>query len=258
MKKSDGNEATQTSRERCLWGSDRASGRDYVIEWTKLPRTTANSKASAATNPSSLCSQPPPYQGPRDARRMVRRGKTAHMSFADKACHNCRRKRLRCDRSVPQCVKCSTAGRQCLGYGNLLRWTGAVASRGRLAGQTSFAPPPAALPGAGQPPRPFAGSSPVAEWTYSGQTSALAVALPAAAPRPEDAAFSYDARMQLVARLASDDGGDDDGDVEAELSSPWVLTDPLYQDMNYSSRHYLNYCMPHINTCLAAPTQRKD
>ncbi|KFA61618.1 hypothetical protein S40285_08789 [Stachybotrys chlorohalonatus IBT 40285] len=163
------------------------------------------------------------------------------MSFADKACHNCRRKRLRCDRSVPQCVKCSTAGRQCLGYGNLLRWTGAVASRGRLAGQTSFAPPPAALPGAGQPPRPFAGSSPVAEWTYSGQTSALAVALPAAAPRPEDAAFSYDARMQLVARLASDDGGDDDGDVEAELSSPWVLTDPLYQDMNYSSRHYLNY-----------------
>ncbi|KAI5925566.1 fungal-specific transcription factor domain-containing protein [Camillea tinctor] len=40
-----------------------------------------------------------------------------------KACHNCRRRRLRCDRSVPECHKCSIAGLKCLGYGKLYRWT---------------------------------------------------------------------------------------------------------------------------------------
>lgn len=53
-----------------------------------------------------------------------------------KACHNCRRRRLRCDRSFPGCQKCSSKGEECLGYGNLLRWTNAVASRGKLAGHT--------------------------------------------------------------------------------------------------------------------------
>ncbi|KOS20752.1 Acriflavine sensitivity control protein acr-2 [Escovopsis weberi] len=57
-----------------------------------------------------------------------------------KACHNCRRQRLRCDRSVPQCRKCLATGKECLGYGKLFRWTGAVASRGKLAGKTSSAP----------------------------------------------------------------------------------------------------------------------
>ncbi|KAI1359160.1 fungal-specific transcription factor domain-containing protein [Xylaria arbuscula] len=37
-------------------------------------------------------------------------------------CHNCRRRRLRCDRSVPGCHKCSKTGQTCLGYGKLYRW----------------------------------------------------------------------------------------------------------------------------------------
>lgn len=49
-----------------------------------------------------------------------------------KACHNCRRSRLRCDRSLPGCVKCQRRGEACLGYGQLLRWTNAVAVRGTL------------------------------------------------------------------------------------------------------------------------------
>ncbi|KAB5518092.1 acriflavine sensitivity control protein acr-2 [Coniochaeta sp. 2T2.1] len=55
-----------------------------------------------------------------------------------KACHNCRRRRLRCDRSYPTCLKCAANGSQCLGYGGLLRWTHAVASRGKMAGRTTF------------------------------------------------------------------------------------------------------------------------
>ena len=54
-----------------------------------------------------------------------------------KPCHNCRRRRLRCDRSIPECHKCVSKGEKCLGYGNLIRWTNAVALRGNLPDQIS-------------------------------------------------------------------------------------------------------------------------
>ncbi|KAB5511644.1 acriflavine sensitivity control protein acr-2 [Coniochaeta sp. 2T2.1] len=60
------------------------------------------------------------------------------VTVPSKACHNCRRRRLRCDRSYPTCLKCAANGKQCLGYGGLLRWTHAVASRGKMAGRTTF------------------------------------------------------------------------------------------------------------------------
>ncbi|KAI1350423.1 fungal-specific transcription factor domain-containing protein [Xylaria sp. FL0043] len=44
-----------------------------------------------------------------------------------KACHNCRRRRLRCDRSVPVCFKCTKTGQKCLGYGKLYRWVDTAA-----------------------------------------------------------------------------------------------------------------------------------
>ncbi|KAI0023966.1 hypothetical protein F4780DRAFT_686423 [Xylariomycetidae sp. FL0641] len=47
-----------------------------------------------------------------------------------KACHNCRRRRLRCDRSVPTCHKCSRSGQECLGYGQLYRWTNTQGPKG--------------------------------------------------------------------------------------------------------------------------------
>ncbi|KAK3994323.1 acriflavine sensitivity control protein acr-2 [Cladorrhinum sp. PSN332] len=50
-----------------------------------------------------------------------------------KACHNCRRRRLRCDRSHPFCHKCSLNGEECLGYGTIIRWANAPAIRGKLA-----------------------------------------------------------------------------------------------------------------------------
>lgn len=58
-----------------------------------------------------------------------------------RACYNCRRRRLRCDRSIPSCRKCSAAGEQCLGYGTVLRWANGPAIRGKLAAQlTADAP----------------------------------------------------------------------------------------------------------------------
>jgi hypothetical protein len=58
-----------------------------------------------------------------------------------RACYNCRRRRLRCDRSRPACRKCSTAGEECLGYGTVLRWANAPAIRGNLVGQLEVKSP---------------------------------------------------------------------------------------------------------------------
>ncbi|KAH9905829.1 fungal-specific transcription factor domain-containing protein [Xylariomycetidae sp. FL2044] len=54
-----------------------------------------------------------------------------------KACHNCRRRRLRCDRSVPECHKCSARGQRCLGYGQLYRWADTVLIRGQPVKKTN-------------------------------------------------------------------------------------------------------------------------
>ncbi|RMZ37382.1 hypothetical protein CA14_011645 [Aspergillus flavus] len=57
-----------------------------------------------------------------------------------KPCHNCRRKRRRCDRSVPVCHKCMKTGQECLGYGKLFIWNEGVASRGKMMGKTYATP----------------------------------------------------------------------------------------------------------------------
>ncbi|KAL4807910.1 fungal-specific transcription factor domain-containing protein [Aspergillus unguis] len=56
--------------------------------------------------------------------------------LASKACHNCRRRRIRCDRAVPACQKCAKYGQECLGYGKLFVWNNGVASRGKMMGKT--------------------------------------------------------------------------------------------------------------------------
>lgn len=64
---------------------------------------------------------------------------THHLSnLPAKACHNCRRNRLRCDKSLPGCEKCHSKGVACLGYATLLRWTNNVTS---ARGSCSTSPP---------------------------------------------------------------------------------------------------------------------
>ncbi|CAI6332751.1 unnamed protein product [Periconia digitata] len=53
-----------------------------------------------------------------------------------KACHNCRKRRWKCDRSVPVCHKCLSTGVECLGYGKLFVWNNGVASRGKMMGKS--------------------------------------------------------------------------------------------------------------------------
>lgn len=142
-----------------------------------------------------------------------------------KPCHNCRRQRLRCDRSYPHCNKCAAAGKECLGYGQLFRWTGAVASRGKLAGRTSSAPVVAASPST-QSDTDSIGtrSSESASRSSSGLGSSRS-----STHEPADGSY-----MQLIHRTQP---------ARVQLSAPWVLVDPLYQDLGNSHRYYLSYCM---------------
>ncbi|OGM50660.1 hypothetical protein ABOM_000780 [Aspergillus bombycis] len=62
---------------------------------------------------------------------------TAAANCADVPCWTCRRRRLKCDRALPICSKCTSSRRPCLGYSKdkPLRWTDSVASRGKLMGK---------------------------------------------------------------------------------------------------------------------------
>ncbi|PHH77774.1 hypothetical protein CDD82_3365 [Ophiocordyceps australis] len=130
---------------------------------------------------------------------------------AAQACHNCRRLRHRCDRSYPHCRKCAAAGRECLGYGRLIRWTGAIASRGKWAGRTSNAPQPAPR---GRRRRGVALDA--LDGPAEHQTE----------PQSRDGVAG-----QLVSTPVS----------TCSVTAPWVLVDPLFQDLSPSLRYYLSY-----------------
>ncbi|KAI1136399.1 fungal-specific transcription factor domain-containing protein [Hypoxylon sp. FL0543] len=117
---------------------------------------------------------------------------------APKACHNCRSRRLRCDRSIPECHKCTSTGQDCPGYGKLYKWIDRVTPRDRRARQ------------------PYGSSI-------------------------SDGKEPIKFQSQL------------DAETHVELSQPckdfeiwsnvpnFSLLDPLLQDLELSSRHYLNY-----------------
>lgn len=145
---------------------------------------------------------------------------------ATKACHNCRRGRKRCDRSFPHCNKCTRAGKECLGYGNLFRWTGSVASRGKLAGLTAPVAPSPISPTLDQ-----AKNDPVTRLKEEIQSPSVEYEYEYSSPLVENG--------QLVSKAQP-------SPVDFEPSSPWVLVDPLYQDMGSRHRFYLHYCLYHF------------
>ncbi|KAK8080057.1 hypothetical protein PG997_007875 [Apiospora hydei] len=61
--------------------------------------------------------------------------------FASRPCWTCRQRRVVCDTRLPHCIKCTKSGRECLGYGEKkpVIWVTGMASRGKMAGRTTFA-----------------------------------------------------------------------------------------------------------------------
>ena len=59
---------------------------------------------------------------------------------ATNSCRTCRQKRVKCDRLLPRCLRCSTLKLRCLGYERrkTLVWTNSIASRGKMMGKDTF------------------------------------------------------------------------------------------------------------------------
>ncbi|KAF5228201.1 hypothetical protein FAUST_11269 [Fusarium austroamericanum] len=199
---------------------------------------------------------------------------------ADKPCHNCRRRRLRCDRLLPHCAKCEAKGVDCLGYSQIFQWTGAVASRGRLAGQQSSAAlyTPASST-AGHSRASLSSLSSISSNSPASSSSASSVAspsVPSSSPafiipslsQVDEVTETSEAGSETGSELdifddryidKQDNGDDNDatplasGDTQlvcttnnsypltSEASTPWVLVDPLYQDITSNHRQYLAY-----------------
>ncbi|KAF5010079.1 hypothetical protein FDECE_3745 [Fusarium decemcellulare] len=146
-------------------------------------------------------------ESPPAATTIIKENVSPHQ-VAKKACHSCRRARLRCDRSYPHCTKCSSRGVECLGYGRLFLWTGAVATRGKLAGQSS---------------------------------SAAVCRLP---KQDEMGSFNTQGFDPAAWGLLAPNDNQvfyPNSPNPWQTSAPWTLVDPLFQDMPHSQRGYLNY-----------------
>ncbi|EGX95384.1 acriflavine sensitivity control protein [Cordyceps militaris CM01] len=139
----------------------------------------------------------------------------------NKPCHNCRRRRLRCDRSWPTCNKCTITGQECLGYGKVYVWTEGIDAQGKVKpspgvrraaqGEThGVAGHPSLVLRSGPPPLAQADRPPAIRTSKSARVAAHA-AMPALPP----------ARSQGV------------------YLAPSQLTDPIFQDMDRNSRSYL-------------------
>ncbi|PTB64727.1 hypothetical protein BBK36DRAFT_1123192 [Trichoderma citrinoviride] len=170
-----------------------------------------------------------------------------------KPCHNCRRQRLRCDRSYPHCNKCAAAGKECLGYGKLFRWTGAIASRGKLAGRTSSAPLEA---GAAEEAEAEAGSGSEGNDVKDAATSPSLLpfrrassAVSVASSSPGSPTWPVSPRRPATALAlnrpfvpASPTGFlSHPASHIANRSISRTPVDPLFQDLNPSHRFYLDY-----------------
>lgn len=58
-----------------------------------------------------------------------------------KGCYNCSKRRILCDETEPQCLKCVKKGLECSGQGLRIRFNNGVASRGKLRGLSIPIPP---------------------------------------------------------------------------------------------------------------------
>lgn len=54
-----------------------------------------------------------------------------------KGCYQCTKRRIFCDQTEPQCLKCAAKGLECSGNGLRYRFNDGIASRGKFRGQTT-------------------------------------------------------------------------------------------------------------------------
>lgn len=154
----------------------------------------------------------------------------------NKPCHNCRRRRLRCDRSWPTCNKCTITGQECLGYGKVYVWTEGIDAHGKVKSSPGVrrtaqgenhgvAGHPSLVLHSGPPPAPPADMGAVLDRQFAISTGKSArdgttIAMPSLPPgHDQQQPRSHGAYL-----------------------APSQLTDPIFQDLDRNSRSYLAHC----------------
>ncbi|PGH35814.1 hypothetical protein GX50_01398 [[Emmonsia] crescens] len=171
-------------------------------------------------------------------------------NFSSSPCYSCRRRRVTCDRLLPTCRKCDSAQKTCLGYKKPITWVQGVASRGKMMGLTfddvRVREPPSDSPVHGAVG--LEGFQHAKTVSFGGSGSDQEASSPGNlesfdswhSVRDSDFSGKYQpADMILLDRNSSDQGGKDETDYD--LRTPWTLVDPLFQDLDKISRHYLAY-----------------
>jgi hypothetical protein len=141
------------------------------------------------------------------------------ITLPTKACHNCRKRRWKCDRSLPVCHKCLSSDSDCLGYGKLFVWNQGVASRGKMMGKT-YEEQPKSRKGTASIQHP---NRPEDKQAYFPLVSRRQKELP-----------ENDLEVEEVPRR------------EHEATVRTALVDPLYQDLSPNSRYYLYHYVTQI------------
>ncbi|KAF2740124.1 hypothetical protein EJ04DRAFT_425235 [Polyplosphaeria fusca] len=143
---------------------------------------------------------------------------SSDLNLPTKPCHNCKKRRWKCDRSLPVCQKCIHSGAECLGYGKLLVWNHGVARRGKMMGR-SF--------------------EDLDKTKMEGQEQLLQLSTKITR-NPEDPSHSS----------SSESTGSSPGSESSENGAAvqWTLIDPLVKDLNRQSRYYLYHFATHLCT----------
>ncbi|KAH7068360.1 fungal-specific transcription factor domain-containing protein [Paraphoma chrysanthemicola] len=139
----------------------------------------------------------------------------AALNLPTKACHNCRKRRWRCDRSLPSCQKCLSSGVDCLGYGKLFKWNSGVASRGKMMGKS-----------------------------YDEREEIKKAAKTHAAPAlkwDNDNHPQHQENGDIIPPRAQSDESESPEEEEMAITVQRPLVDPLVNDLDRHSRYYLNH-----------------
>lgn len=191
------------------------------------------------------------------------------MPGTSKPCHNCRRRRLRCDRSWPTCHKCAVSGQECLGYGKVFVWTQAIDARGNLkpspsrrtplggplssssgptfSSATNSYFPPFSDPVSGRRPDTGPGNQAHDAFVRDGGSVPGGVQQ-AFVRRPSPLNGTRGNATMSAAPEPAKDAASSSNQMALPGHRKWMppalgsLTDPLFQDLDRNSRYYLAHC----------------
>ncbi|KAI6778487.1 Acriflavine sensitivity control protein-like protein [Emericellopsis cladophorae] len=175
------------------------------------------------------------------------------MQSNGKPCHNCRRRRLRCDRSWPTCHKCAASGQECLGYGKIFTWTQGIDGNGVIqssqAGRRANASATSSTSTTPNPPQGFVAFQPPTiapvqqSPKHNGQSpvqTQMHQFLPSR-PFPVDNTPPLTPKPTFASRPMA--------------GTSMALTDPLFQDLDRDSRYYLSHFADRVCQDLVARDQ---